>query len=129
MFVQCQRDRAVFRIGEWGGCDWTVRDFWVDDESGLGPRQPLYRVSSMFSHKYGLSGEGEMRLTLGIGVARDRNTDTISLSQEEYINNIIRSFGLQNPTTVTTPLEPGAILTKEQCSTTPAELQDMSGNR
>jgi len=41
----------------------------------------------------------------------------------------VERFGLQNETTVTTPLQPGAILTKDQCPTTPAELQDMFGNR
>ena len=38
-------------------------------------------------------------------------------------------FGLQNANAVTTPLEPGAILTKDQCPTTPAELQGMSVQR
>ena len=83
----------------------------------------------MFSQKYGISGKGEMHWTLGIGAARDRDTHTISLSQEEYINNLVERFGLQNANTVTTLLEPRAILTKDRCPTTPAELQGMSGNR
>ena len=128
-FVQCQRDHAVFRHGEWGSPDWAVCAFWVDDETGVGSRQQLDRVASMFNQKYGISGEGEMRWTLGIGVARDRDTHIISLSQEEYIRNLVERFGLQDTNTVTTPLEPGAILTREQCPTTPAELQGMTGNR
>ena len=62
-------------------------------------------------------------------VARDDNTHAMSLSQQEYINNLVERFRLQNTTTVTTPLEPGVMLTKGQYPTTPAELQDMSGNR
>ena len=100
---------------------WAVCAFWVDDETGGGSRQQLDRVASILSQKYGISGEGEIRWTLGTGVARDRNTHTILLSQEEYINNLISRFELQNATTVTTPLEPGAILTKDQCPTKPAE--------
>jgi len=61
-------------------------------------------------------------------VARDRNTHTVSPLREEYINNLVERSRLQNATTVTTPLEPGVILTKDQRPTTPAELQDMSGN-
>jgi len=61
-------------------------------------------------------------------VARDRNTHTISPLQEEYLNNLVERSRLQNATTVTTPLEPGTILTKDQCPTTPAEWQDISGN-
>ena len=83
----------------------------------------------MFNQKYGIPREGEMHWTLGIGVAHDRDTHTISLSQEEHINNLVECFGLQNGSTVTTLLEPGAILTKGRCPTTPAELQGMSGNR
>jgi len=83
----------------------------------------------MFRQKYRISGEGEVRWTLGIGVARDRNTHTISISQEGNTNSVVERLGLQNTTTVTTPLEPGAILTKGQCPTTPVELQYMSCNR
>jgi len=94
--------------------------FWVDDKTAVGPRQQLDRVESILSQKYGTP-----RWTLGIGVARDRNTHTISPSQEEYINNLMERSGIQYATTITT-LEPGAILTKDQWSTTPAELQEMS---
>jgi len=83
----------------------------------------------MFSQKYGVSGEGEMHWTLGIGVARVRNTHTISLSQEGYIDNLVERFGLHDVTAVTTPLEPSVILTKDQRPTTPVGLQDMCGNR
>ena len=111
-FMQCQGDHAVFRIGDWGSPDWAVCAFWVDNETGVGSRQQLDRVASMFSRKYGISGKGEMRWTLGIGVSHDYGTHTISLSQEAYINNLVEHFGLQNSTTVTTQLEPSAIYTK-----------------
>jgi len=70
-----------------------------------------------------------MHWTLGRGVAGVRNTHTISLSQEEYINDLVERFGLQNVTAVANPLEPSAVLTKDQRPTTPAGLQDMSGNK
>ena len=69
-----------------------------------------------------------MRWTLGIGVNRDYITHTISLSQESDINSLVDRFGLQIATTVTTPLEPSALFTKNQCPTIPAEFQDMFGN-
>jgi len=112
-FVQCQRDHTVFRIGDWRSPDWAI--FWVDDETGVGSRQQLARVASMFGRKHAISGEGEMGWTLRIGVARDRDTHTISLLQEDYIDNLVERFEPQNATTVATPLEPGAILTKDQC--------------
>jgi len=64
-----------------------------------------------------------MHWTLGIGVSRDHSSHTISLSQEAYIYNLVERFGLQNAAIVTTPLAPGAILTKDQCPATAEELR------
>jgi len=64
-FVQCQRDHAIFRIGDWGSRDLAVCAFWVDDEKGVGPRQQLDRVASVFSQKYTITGEGDIRWTPG----------------------------------------------------------------
>ena len=125
-FVQCQRDHTIFCHGEWGSPDWAVCTFWVNDETGVGSHQQLDWVVSMFNQKYGISGKGEMCWTLRIGVACDHDTHIILLSQEEYINTLL---GPQDANTVTTPLEPSVILTKEQCPMTPAEPQGMSVNR
>ena len=76
----------------------------------------------MFSRKCGISRKGETRWTVGIEVYRDYITHTISLSQQSYIDNLVERLGLQNATTVTTPLEPSAIFTKDECPTIPAEL-------
>ena len=79
----------------------------------------------MFNQKCGISREGETRWTVGIGVDRDYIAHTISLSQQSYIDDLVERFGLQN---ATTPLEPTALFTKDQCPTIPAEFRDMFGN-
>ena len=83
--------------------------------------QQLNRVEEMFRQKYGISGEGESRWTLGIKVNRDREAHIVSLSQELYIDNLVERFGHHSATTVTTPLAPGTILPKDQCTTTHRE--------
>ena len=128
-FTQCPRDNAVFRIGTWGSNDWAVCTFWVDDEVGIGSRIQLDRVAAMFNRKYGITGDGELCWTLGIGVYRDYDAHIISLSQESYIESLVQRFGLQHATTVTTPLAPGAVLTKDQCPATPDELKATANNR
>ena len=128
-FTQYLRDYAVFRIGTWRAADWAVCAFWVDDETGVGARYQLDRVAAMFRSKYGITGEGDLHWTLGIGVVRDYEGHIISLSQQSYINNLVERFGLQNAHTVTTPLTPGTIYTKDQCPKTPEEIADMAGNR
>ena len=82
----------------------------------------------MFDRKYGITGERKLRWILGIKVTRDYRTRTISLSQESYINSLVKRFGLQRATTVTTPLALGALLTKDQCPRTPEELREVANN-
>ena len=65
---------------------------------------------------------------LGIKVTRNYARHTVSLSQQSYIENLLERFRLQNATTVTTPLAPGAILTKDQCPKMPEEVDDMHNN-
>jgi hypothetical protein len=127
-FTQCPRDNAVFHIGTWKREDWAVCAFWVDDETGIGSPYQLDKVATMFRNKYGITGEGDLHWTLGIGVVRNYNTHTISLSQKSYIGNLVERFGLQDAHTVSIPLTPRAIFTKEQCPKTPEEIADMNGN-
>lgn len=128
-FTQCHRDHAVFHIGSWGGDDWAACAFWVNDQTGVGSQYQLDCVAAMFCQKYGISGEGDLCWMLGIGVTCDFTTHTISLLQELYIDNLVKQFRLKHTTTVTTPLAPGAILTKDQCPMSSEELQAMAGNQ
>ena len=82
----------------------------------------------MFDQKYGITGKGELHWILRMKVTHDYRTCTISLSQESYISSLVERFGLQHMTTVTTPLTPGALLTKDQCPATPEELQEVANN-
>ena len=104
-YTQCP-DYAIFRIGTWKRGDWAVCAFWVDNETGIGARCQLNRVVDMLRKKYGISGEGELRWTLEIGVKRDFDTHIISFSQEAYINKFIERSGLHGARPVTTPLAP-----------------------
>jgi len=120
-FMQCPRDRAAFRIGTWRSDDWAVCGFWVDDETRVGPRCQLDPVAAVFSQKYGISGERELRWNLGMGLNRDCSTHITSLSQGEYIDKLMERFVTQNANTFTTPLVPGATITK---TSAPRRLRD-----
>lgn len=54
---------------------------------------------------------GNIHWLLGVGITRNENTHTISLSQSAYIDQLIERFGLQDAHPVATPLEPGTDLT------------------
>ena len=128
-YTQCHRDNAVFRINTWKKGDWAVCAFWVDDKMGIRSREQLDCVADMFHQKYGISGKGELRWTLGLKVKRDFNRHMVTLLQQSYIENLVERFRLQGAKTYMTPLAPGTILTKDQCPKTPAKVQDMAGSQ
>ena len=86
-------DHAVFRIGTWRSDYWAVCAFWFDDETEVGSSGQLDRLAAMYGQKYGISGERELRWTLGIKVNRDYRIHTISPSQGAYIDNIVERLG------------------------------------
>ena len=63
-----------------------------------------------------ISDLGEVHHLLGIKVTRDRDKRTITLSQEQYILNLLRKFGLENVNPVKTPLDTSVRLSKNMPS-------------
>ena len=56
----------------------------------------------------------------------DRKLGTIELSQQAYIDQLLKCFNLQDVKLVTTPLSSGVCLTQDNCPTTNEEKSDMA---
>ena len=61
---------------------------------------------------YSLTNLGPIHWLLGIKIAHNHNSCTISLSQATYISMILSKFSLSDMKPVTTPIVPGANYTK-----------------
>ncbi len=57
---------------------------------------------------------GEPSMLLGIKISRDKNNNTITLSQTHYIDSLLKKFGLENAKTVATPLDSNVDLDDEE---------------
>lgn len=57
---------------------------------------------------------GEPEKLIGIEIYRNRETQTIQISQEKYINGILKRFGFEDMSTVSTPMDPNVILEKNE---------------
>jgi len=68
---------------------------------------------------------GEVKFLLGIEVICDRKLGSIDLSQQAYINQLLKRFNLQDANPVTTPLSSGTRLTQDDCPVTDEEKKDM----
>lgn len=64
---------------------------------------------------------------LGIEIKRDRKERTLSLGQGAYTATIINCFNLTDANPLTTPMEPGLILSKMHCPSTPKQANKMQG--
>ena len=66
------------------------------------------------SKHWDLTDLGEIHWYLGFEVKRDRSARTISINQQVYIDSMTEKSKLTNAKFIGTPMEPGAVLTKEQ---------------
>ena len=51
---------------------------------------------------------GEIREVLGLTVTRDRTNKVLTISQPDFIKNILVRFGMENSKPVATPMETGS---------------------
>jgi hypothetical protein len=77
------------------------------------------------SKHFKLRDLGETKFLLGIEISRNRSKHSLSLSQKQYILNILERFGLSNCSTVQTPMNPGLVLTKEDSAKTEKEKAEI----
>jgi hypothetical protein len=60
-----------------------------------------------------------------VAIRRDRANRKIYLSQKQYIMDILKRFGMDNCSTVDTPMNPGLRLSRDQCPKSDEERQEM----
>ena len=69
---------------------------------------------------------GEAQYVLGFQIHRDRQARTLSISQGEYIKNVLDRFDMLDCKPVATPVATGVKLLKSDCPTSPQEVEAMA---
>jgi hypothetical protein len=82
--------------------------------------------SDIMKH-FDISDMGEIRWFLNFEIRRNRAERTISINQQAYIEAMAAKFGLTNAKRVSTPMDPGAQFSKDQCPSTPTQQMRMRG--
>lgn len=54
-----------------------------------------------------MADEGEVRRFLGLSISRDRQKQNTTISQKQYMLDILTKFGMENCTPMSTPMEAG----------------------
>ena len=81
----------------------------------------LESLKKELSQLFAMKDLGEIHFILGIRIERNRKNRTISLSQSEYVKNIVTRYGMIWSKTASTPLDVGVKLSKKDSITTADE--------
>jgi hypothetical protein len=105
----CSDYCAYIRRGD--GDAITIAIVWVDDIIGAASNKTLNNnLEKVLASKYEIKAIGEPTLMLGINILRDKSRKLIQLSQSHYIDGILKKFGMQDCSPISTPMDPNVVL-------------------
>lgn len=88
-------------------------------------RAAIDSVKQHLSAHFKLRDLGPVKFFLGVKVERNRKKRTLQLSQQQYINDMLKRYDFDNCHPVSTPLNSSVSLTKEDGPKTAEELETM----
>ncbi|GJS51732.1 retrotransposon protein, putative, ty1-copia subclass [Tanacetum coccineum] len=101
---------------------------YVDDILLMGDNiLMLQDVKSWLGKCFAMKYLGEAACILGIKIYRDRSRRLIDLSQNAYIDKILKRFKMNASKRRSLPMQPNVDLSKTQGPSTPAEVKRMKG--
>lgn len=113
---------------------------WVFDKDGIRVIVPVFvdditlvskskakigEVKGELKEHFKLRELGPIEWLLGVKVDRDRANRTLTLSQRKYTLDILERYGFADAHPVSTPMNPGVVLMKEQSPSTQEEVKEM----
>ena len=100
---------------------------YVDDILLIGNNIPMLEsVKTSLKNSFSMKDLGEAAYILGIKIYRDRSKRLIGLSQDTYIDKVLKRFNMEEAKKGFLPMSHGIHLSKTQCPTTTDERECMS---
>nr|GEX54398.1 hypothetical protein [Tanacetum cinerariifolium] len=99
---------------------------YVDDIILMGNHIPsLQEVKTYLGKCFSMKDLGEATFILGIKIYRDRSRRLIRLSQNAYLDKILKRYRMDKSKCGSIPMQVDLHLSKSQCATTSAEMKRM----
>jgi transposase InsO family protein len=99
---------------------------FVDDMTIISKSKTLVQsVKDELKKRFKLRDLGPTKFLLGVAIERDRNKKILTLSQKQYILDILSRYGHSDCNPVSTPMDPGCKLSTEQAPSTPEDIEYM----
>jgi hypothetical protein len=124
-FTRCVSDPCMYyRMSESGVR--TIIAVYVDDLMiACTEEAELAQVKRHLSDKYEMTDLGELAWCLGMRVVQDPRSGTITLDQEEYLREVLKTYKMDECNPSDTPAQDGMVLSKAQSPTTAEGKADM----
>lgn len=120
--VKCDHSIWVYRKGDMR----IIIPVYVDDMTiAAKSKADCIRVRDELAKHFKLRDLGPTSFLLGVQIQRDRPKRTLTLSQSQYVVDLLDRFGFSDVAPVSTPMDPGLRLTKDMCPKTPSEAAAM----
>ncbi|KAJ2918221.1 hypothetical protein MD484_g2147, partial [Candolleomyces efflorescens] len=110
-FTQIKSDPSIY-VWAKDGIRVTLPVFVDDITITSKNKQKIQEVKDALQKVFKVKDLGPTTYLLGIKVDYDREHRTLELSQTQYIVDILKRFGMEECTAVTTPMDPGTRLSK-----------------
>ncbi|KAJ0535983.1 putative RNA-directed DNA polymerase [Helianthus annuus] len=85
----------------------------------------IVQLKKELSKSFSMKDLGPAKQILGIRITRDRASKKLHMSQEQYIEKVLRRFNMDKAKSVSSPLTPNFKLTDKDCPSSKEEIEDM----
>ena len=124
-FIKNEEEPCVYKKASGNALVFLV--LYIDDILLIGNNiQMLETVKSSVRKSFSMKDLGEATYILGIKIYRDRSKRIIGLSQDTYIDKVLKRFNMQDSKKGFLPISHGVSLCKSQCPLTPDEQEKMN---
>ena len=107
-----------------GRISFVILGVYVDDIIPVSNNPALLKAEKgALCERFEMIDQGEIHYLLGMSIKRDRENRTLLISQPNYVEKVLRKFGMENCKSVSTPLEPGRKFQKLSPSDEPFDVQ------
>jgi hypothetical protein len=124
-FIQSEEEPCVYKKASGSSVVFLI--LYVDDILLIGNDIPMLEAAkTLLKNSFSMKDLGEVAYILGIKIYRDRSKRLIGLSQDTYINKVLKRFNMEEVKKGFLPMSHGIHLSKTQCPSTTDEWEGMS---
>ena len=124
-FHKTYADHCVF-VKNFAEGDFLILLLYVDDMLIVGrDSNKIVDLKASLSKSFAMKDLGPAKQILGMRISRDRKNKKLWISQEKYIEKVLKRFNMNNAKPVCSPLPVHMKLSSKQCPTTDEDKKKM----